>query len=248
MAQKYLFVFLVCATIISAEVDLQAENRQLVPRISFKHACKCCICFAMDESGSIDNTEWNEQVNFVKLLTTWHYAFNLGCSRYAAAAFESDPESTTISKLQSSASTFFGIVMGYARNTGGRTNIGAGLKRCKSILDSAARGTCDAQTIVLLSDGFGTFDAGDVAMIKNSGTSIVTVGIGNSINSAVLENIASRRSCFFRTTFPILKTLPRVPLGIVFNVPSRCPAPFIFAIVRKFCLVVKIGTFTQARP
>lgn len=188
----------------------------------------------MDESGSIDDDEWDDIVNFVLLISSVHNLFNMGRSRYSAVAFENMPASTVIVGLTPAYAAFSTIISSYSRNDGG-TDIQAGIEECQMTFQNKR---CGGQSIVVLSDGNPTvgIDNAVLSAIKKSGTRIISVGIGNSINSAVLNSIATSPSCAFRTSFNALKLFARAPAGSAPSFVSTCTQTLINAVASKLCL------------
>lgn len=215
--------------VVSAEEQASSSEKQTLISPIFTHSCQCCVCFAMDESGSIDASEWNAQVNFVLYLAFVHSLFNSGWSRYSAVAFGTG--ANLIVPLTPSYAVFQNAVTSYVKGGGG-TNIGEGLKACQRTFEGQK---CSRKTIVLLSDGFGTALAETVNAIKATGTSIITIGIGSGVNFPLLQEIASDRNCAFRTTYPVLKGFPTVRTTTFSFVSNICVNPLLTRIASKFC-------------
>lgn len=225
-------VAVVCAAPKGPSVNKQVKAVPIFKPTRFLHSCQCCVCFALDESGSISSTEWATQVNFVLSLAQLHNSYNGGRARYSAVAFESSPPSTLITDLTSSYAYFALKLNNYVRNSGG-TNIGAGLERCQKTL--IANRWCQGRTIVLLTDGFGSAPPATVDAIKTSGTSIITVGIGSSVNFPQLQAIASEPSCAFRTAFSALSAIPKAPETEEPIAATVCVNSLLTRITTKFC-------------
>ena len=222
-----------------ANLETLEEARLFKPLNS--HPCQCCVCFAIDESGSINDPEWNDQVNFVKSLAQFHNLFNLQRAMYSAVAF--DWKARLIQGLTMSYPWFAHKLQNFDATLKYGTKINAGLDDCKNILSSNK--WCTAKTIVLLSDGYDfSLKIPAVNAIKYMGISIISVGVGQHIEWDNLKKIASDPSCAFKAPESTLKSLPRVPpRGITAS--STCSNKLIVDISSKFCRRVR---FFSTRP
>lgn len=222
---------------VSLEQQLSSVDKLVkkIPyeRYRYEHSCNCCVCFALDDSGSIDSDEWTLMTNFVFNLFNLHFSFNMGRVRYGAVAFDHNPSSYPVSSLTSSFSSFWNAVNIYRRKRRG-TNLTAGLKGCQWLLNST-RAACSAKTIVLLTDGFGSLSQKCLTDIKSSGTSIITVGIGSSVDEMQLDQIASNPGCAFRTDFSALRGIPMAAKADSPPSLGKCTNSLLTKITTKFC-------------
>lgn len=168
------------------------------------------VCFAIDESGSIDNIEFDEELQFVNSI-----ARTVGSRAksvvYSAVLFSSSAR--LVEPGTSSLSQFQRTIKNIVRSSGG-TDISSGLELC---LDQVTGSRSQQKVIVAITDGSSGGDPVAVADSINArpDVSIVTVGIGNGINEAVLRAVAAGPEFFLPTDFG---KLPAAVLGVVSNV------------------------------
>eukprot|EP00178_Gracilaria_changii_P014406 TRINITY_DN40610_c0_g1_i1.p1 TRINITY_DN40610_c0_g1~~TRINITY_DN40610_c0_g1_i1.p1 ORF type:complete len:334 (-),score=43.14 TRINITY_DN40610_c0_g1_i1:457-1458(-) len=150
------------------------------------------VCFAIDESGSISPTEFMQQtealVAIAELLTTFAPGSTLSAVGFSTSAELVQAPTTDINGI-------FIPAIEANPQIGSSTSSGSGLLLCQTQLAGAS----DPRIIVLLTDGvdnetpFGTAVAPD---IQNDGITIATVGVGDGINTADLQTIASSPDLF----------------------------------------------------
>lgn len=158
---------------------------------------KCCnrakICYAIDESGSISGSEFDQELEVVVGITHVYSAF-APTSYFSAVGFGSTwsiPEVSTVQSLTTDVDTFVASVEGNSQS-GGLTPIGPALSKCHEELKKF--NACLPRIIVLLTDGYGNLGPSGTSvadMIKDDNMKIVTVGIGSSVNSGNLMEIAT---------------------------------------------------------
>lgn len=184
------------------------------------------ICFAMDRSGSINSTEFEQEKNFIRAIASSIASKSGSNVRYSAYGFASSV--TTIQRPTTSLSTFDATIASLF-GTGGSTFMYGGLRAC----DRAVGSTSTNRVIVLVTDGVdnGSARASTLApSIKAKGTKIITVGVGETVASkgssgyTYLRNLATSRSLFitsrcFSEVISKVVRIVKLSCGIL-----RCPA------------------------
>lgn len=162
--------------------------------ISGSHAqCRSTnICFALDESGSI------EPDNFISMSAT----VNVIVDRYADlapgtffSAVALAPSPPIISDLTSNASDFKEAIKENIQDAGGTEDIGSAFRVCANLTSQGSR----QQVILLFADGEdeGSSSARETSTeLQEQGITIATVGIGSGADSELLQDIASRPNLF----------------------------------------------------
>ncbi|CAN8075133.1 unnamed protein product [Agarophyton chilense] len=153
--------------------------------VNFLSCPKSCpldhVCFALDQSRSIQSQDWDKKKIFVTDIAVEISNPNVETT-YSAVKFSSSvqPVARTI-RL----GVFTSQVLSTTQSGGG-TNINSGLESCFDRVKSG-KGT---RSIILLTDGR-SFAASIANQIKQAGISLVSIGIGNNVDVIYLKNIAS---------------------------------------------------------
>lgn len=150
------------------------------------------ICYAVDESGSIDSAEYTSQVNALVNLTTQFDILAPGSS-FAASAFSYRVQ--TISNLTSNVVSFISTLETHNRLSGG-TNIPLGLSACGPLLTTGDSTVPAARVIVLVTDGNGGNPVPVAESFKNQGIYIITIGVSTGVNDGQLRQVASVPSAY----------------------------------------------------
>lgn len=153
------------------------------------------VCFAVDQSGSVRGFYPQEQQFVVEIAR--EIASRTSGTLYSAYGFSSGSRAiqTSTPDLEN---TFIPAVNKPVNPIGG-TNMGRGLSACFNEI----KNNQGNRLIVLVTDGIdnGSPRASMVAPdIKVAGVSIVTVGIGNSIQESYLEGLASGPEFFVKSS------------------------------------------------
>lgn len=182
--------------------------------VSFAAAQTCSlrsICYALDESGSIDGNEFaqlqaftiNSARNFDTLSTS------AVRTEYSAIAF-SDFTSSIIERTEDVEGEFIPAVNG-TRSIFGGTNIFIALDACFSVLQQSGGGP---RVLVLVTDGQSVGGTDNSDAIKDAGVAIVTVGVGDGIDVPFLEGIATTPDFYIPATF---SDLPSISMTVAQN-------------------------------
>jgi Mg-chelatase subunit ChlD len=73
----------------------------------------------------------------------------------------------------------------------GGTNLGAGIAAALDVLRAAPDGDDRARMVIMLTDGQGSYDASLTAAAKNLNVTVYTIGLGSSVDHALLQSIAN---------------------------------------------------------
>lgn len=210
MARSFAFIIVLMLFTCAALAQLQS-----CPKIN--------VCFAIDESGSINDAEFATITETVKGIAARIEEFD-SQSAYSAVGFSRTAE--LVAPLTSDIAQF-NQLLDSNENEGGTTSLAAGLNLCRDQLLNVD----EPRLIVLITDGddMSTPMGIDVApAIKDQRITIATVGIGGQINEAELREIASNNALYTPVdTFQDL--LPEIE-GIVAGLCTSCPASACFAL------------------
>ena len=168
------------------------------------------ICFAIDESGSINDDEFDLQTGALIDIVDSFLSCSPGSS-FAAAGFSSDAH--RISRLTTNIDNFKNKLR---RNdqVKGYTSSGSGLIKCSDELENES----DPRVIVLITDGqdnrtpFGTVAAPD---IRRSGITIAVIGVTDDVNEADLREIASKDPATNDPLYTFVDDFDRLVLSLI---------------------------------
>ncbi|CAN8063724.1 unnamed protein product [Agarophyton chilense] len=170
------------------------------------------VCFALDQSGSIDDAEYATQQRFV-IAVARQLASRTNDTQYSAYAFSSSALVIQAATPRLEAD-FVPTVLGTARSRGG-TSVYSGLDACFR----EVRPTAGNRVVVLITDGEDTgFPlASELAPdVKSAAVSIVTVGVGDAVNGEYLRALATAPDFFVDSSFDAL------PSDVVRVAESSC--------------------------
>lgn len=190
-----MFQFFFLSIVIAAFFACMSEARHTVRQAANEDCEPLNVCFAIDESGSIDPPEFLKQTEYVIALTK-AIAKKAPGSSFSAAGFASNSkeiqaQTTDVSQIEDA--------LFANQQTEGSTASGAGLNTCDDLLGGAA----SPKLIILITDGEDTAKPEGIAIapgIKAAGTKIATVGVGAGVNEQDLKAIASDPSLFTKVT------------------------------------------------
>lgn len=174
------------------------------------------VCFAVDESGSIGQPQFAEELRFVNSIasTIADRAENV---EYSAVFFSTrarvrETGTQSLSDFQNTVSSTVQAARG--------TDITAGLNLCLEQISENP----GIKIIVVLTDGISRPNPVSTANSINAmeDISIVSVGIGPNVNANTLRDVAARPEFFLSTRFD---ELPTAVLGVVSNVCSAAVPP-----------------------
>lgn len=141
------------------------------------------VVFTIDSSGSmVWNDAGRERIQVAK-----NFVDRLGVNDRAAVV-DFDSSAVARAGLTNNKSVLF-AALDRIDSVGG-TNIGAGVSRSLGLFDAPTEGTL--RTIILLTDGEGSYDQNLTTQAVNSNVVINTVGLGSSVDVNLLRNIASQ--------------------------------------------------------
>lgn len=149
------------------------------------------VCYAIDESVSIDMTEFEQQTNALSIITQEFDQLSPN-STYAAVGFSKT--ASIIQEPTKNLKTFLSSLKSNEQAKGG-TSLGSGLEACHDLLRSVP----DPRVIVLITDGmdrvapFG-LDVDDA--IKSEGITIATIGVGDDVDVEELKQIATDENLY----------------------------------------------------
>lgn len=154
------------------------------------------VCFVLDQSGSMSNSEYAQQREFVKAIADQVVSVS------STASFSSVAYSTRVTTLSNPTTSIsqFKSRIDVRRSFDGSTNIGIGLSECADIIENEM-GT---KVIILLTDGEHNSGPSPIPIaldIKNTEIAIVSVGIGDSLNEDNLHMIASQPNLYIQSDF-----------------------------------------------
>lgn len=173
------------------------------------------ICFVMDRSGSMRGFYDQEQKFVVDISRT--IAARTSDTKYSAHGFAGS--AFVISSSTTDLEGKFIPAINKPVSPKGSTNMYRGMNACYRELKDM---TVTNRVIVLITDGDDTGNPralDDVQKIKNSGISIVSVGIGNNVDKNYLENLATKQDLFIASSFANLST------NVVKVAENSCKAP-----------------------
>eukprot|EP00181_Compsopogon_caeruleus_P006324 CAMPEP_0184688306 /NCGR_PEP_ID=MMETSP0312-20130426/29389_1 /TAXON_ID=31354 /ORGANISM="Compsopogon coeruleus, Strain SAG 36.94" /LENGTH=349 /DNA_ID=CAMNT_0027145313 /DNA_START=45 /DNA_END=1097 /DNA_ORIENTATION=+ len=160
------------------------------------------ICFAIDESGSVSQADFDKEKSAVVDVATRIQSIDtaLGISpRFGAIAFDGNVQ--PVSPLTTSLSAFTTTVNGFSSRFGGDTRYAPALQACQSLLS----GQTGVRVIVLLTDGAPS-DATAATTAANAikstpNTFLVTVGVNLAASGkTLLQGLASGPEYFVDAT------------------------------------------------
>lgn len=180
------------------------------------------VCFAIEESRSVSSDDYRTAKNVV-LDVARAIAQKSPASLFSAYGF-----SGRVSRIVESTSDLestFKRALQKRRKLGGTVASGLGLRECLNEVKSGA----GKRVIVLLVDGADRARprGEDIApSVKDAGVSVVTVGVGNQLPTAVLSAIATTEDDFY--AFPSYTDLADEAVRVVrgaCSVPVVAPSP-----------------------
>lgn len=191
-----------------------AASPALVRQAAPVNACPVNqVCFVMDRSGSIGPNFPIEQ-SFVISISQSLAALTTDIE-YSAVSFSTDVTTTQTPTPNLAA---FETAINVSLSTAGGTAIGSGLNACSNLI----MGKNGNRVIVLITDGIvngGPPPEPIATQIKAAGITIVTVGIGNGVNVAFLQRVATAPNFFVQTSFGTLGS------SVVQVTQSSCAPP-----------------------
>jgi len=132
------------------------------------------VCYALDQSGSVDDNEYEQITNFT--ITSARLFPKGSLTSYSAVAFSSSNQT-----IQAPTKDLEGVFVPSVRSPRifkGGTNIYSGLNACYNIL----RGNSSpGKVLVLVTDGHGHDGGSPVDMIKAEKINIVSIGVGSGV-------------------------------------------------------------------
>eukprot|EP00178_Gracilaria_changii_P017807 TRINITY_DN5077_c0_g1_i1.p1 TRINITY_DN5077_c0_g1~~TRINITY_DN5077_c0_g1_i1.p1 ORF type:complete len:365 (-),score=56.91 TRINITY_DN5077_c0_g1_i1:490-1584(-) len=215
------FRFLTIAALAAFSV-LGAQATPTPPQCSVYN-----VCYIIDESGSIDDAEYQQEEAFVVRISNEIETTSAADTFNSAVVFSDLAE--TIQTPTQDLAVFQQSVQGSRRFRGG-TTISTGLNQCTSLLESAQG---DNKVIALITDG--RTRPSDISVsnqaaeaAKAAGVDIITVGIGSSVSQDFLMGIASDPSLYINANFDNLdQRVPEVVQAICDTViPKACKVAF----------------------
>lgn len=196
MTKILLFFALLLAPAVSSAMVRPVEHMRRPKQCPLAN-----ICFAIDQSGSIE-PHYGTEIEFVIGIAAALDNRRRDVS-YSAVSFSDD--ASVIQKGTQRLPDLIGSLVGQEPSFG-RTNIYAGLDSCFSLIGEKK----GKNVIVVLSDGARTVGepASELAgMINRSGKAfVIAVGIGADIDHSQLTPLVATGSFYFPTTF---KELPK---------------------------------------
>lgn len=169
------------------------------------------ICFALDQSGSIDDAEYAQEQAFVVNITK---AIQARSPNPFFSAYAFDFSSAVIQSSTNDVDGVFIPAINGDRLLFSGTSLEAGLQSCFDEIRSK-KGN---RVIALVTDGQALNPTDLVKQIKGDGISILTVGIGDGVDEVVLKDIASAPNFFFSSTFD------KLPAEVVTIAEGACNA------------------------
>ncbi|XP_075248403.1 uncharacterized protein LOC142341360 [Convolutriloba macropyga] len=151
------------------------------------------VVFVLDDSGSIDNGEWVQQLDFVKAVLSrlsqsmsvdaTQVAFSIfGSYLYDSRDFSSDVNAS-ISYLDS-----------HSRRSGG-TDLDAGLDEAIRIMEDSTRSRLNVTSvrkfIFFLTDGNGALSTSTVNKLRELPSVVYSIGLADGADESALEDVAS---------------------------------------------------------
>ncbi|PXF40879.1 Collagen alpha-6(VI) chain [Gracilariopsis chorda] len=170
------------------------------------------VCFVLDESGSIQSSEYIVEQQFVISVSRVISSRTNG-TLYSAYGFAS-----SASVIQASTSNLEGTfvpVINQSQQSGGSTNMYAGLNACFNEVN----GNAGNRVIVLITDGGDNGNPLAEALaptVKAAGVAIVTIGVGSGVDEDYLRSLATTPAFFIPSTFSSL------PADVVRVAESSC--------------------------
>lgn len=149
------------------------------------------VCYAIDESASINDNEFKQQTNALSVITQEFDALSPN-STYSAVGFAK--VATVVQEPTKNLATFLDSLKNNPRSGGG-TSLGSGLLACYDLLKTMP----DPRVIVLVTDGMDRIapmglDVDDD--IKDDGITIATIGVGPDADADELKMIASDETLY----------------------------------------------------
>ncbi len=157
------------------------------------------ICYALDNSGSILPSQYEQIKNFT-VTSSRNFAVPGVTTEYSAAWFNSG-----FGTIQAPTTDLEGIfvptIQADTLRSGG-TNIYGGLSACFALLPSGG-----ARAIVVVTDGQGASPPDPLPQIRAAGVAVVSVGVGSNIDETFLRSIATQPDFYIPATFDMLPAL-----------------------------------------
>ena len=180
------------------------------------------VMLAIDRSGSMQGTPLQDAKNaakaFVDRLDLSPLGDRVGLVSYASSA-------TTDHLLSPSAGTVRSAIDGLGAQ--GSTNIADGINKSQEELESVRHISDHRPIIILLSDGKhneppGTSPQPAADAAKAKGTRIITIGLGNDVDEAEMQGLASSPSDYYHApTSDQLRDIYEQIAGSIQGVPAR---------------------------
>lgn len=195
------------AILLAVFVSLAAAQKPKCPINS--------VCFAIDNSGSISNQEYKQEIRFVKQIAS-EIGAQTSNTIYSAYGFSSlaFPMQTGTRNLNG----VFKPAITKFKRIEGKTNMRAGLMECFDEIKND-KGN---RVVVLVTDGRDTSSPGALdfsPVVKKTKVSIVTVGVGDKLNEQYLRDLASSPDFFVKAS-----GFSKLQENVVDVVESSCKA------------------------
>lgn len=171
-------------------------------------ACRIgSVCYALDQSGSVDDVEYASLQNFT--ISTARALAGVATTTpfYSAVAF-----STTTKTIQDPTMSVEGEFVPAIEDSidtrfDDSTNIFDGMRECREKLGDAVDG--EARVLVMVTDGTNTVSGptNPIEDYKTEGIAVITVGVGVGTNDVLLEAWASAPEYYVQTSFDEITNL-----------------------------------------
>lgn len=185
------------------------------------------VCFAIDETGSINSTAFQIEKDAVVLLASGIAQRSFGTSFFSAVGFAT--ESELISPFTSSLAEFNTAVNNTTQMLG-NTASGSGLQACQDLLTSPGAAPNDLPgVVVLLTDGVDNREPAGAPVsvqLKNAGTIVAAIGIGDGGTPREDLEILVSDPRLYVSTANFSRLLFRIPDAVtqLCSLPSPAPA------------------------
>ncbi|PXF41184.1 hypothetical protein BWQ96_09100 [Gracilariopsis chorda] len=200
-------------TVLAVISTVAFGRTQSPPACQIKH-----VCYILDQSGSINDNEYDLEQNFVKKIARIIESTSVTDPFNSAVAFS---RNVRIIQLPTNNLKTFEDAVSEEERFRSTTRISLGLSECQRILE----GKQGSRTMVLLTDGVP--DSDDLSQtinaaedIKNAGIGIVAVGIGISKGKGVdlLRQLVREPEFYIDTRFDDLDSKIQVVANAICNI------------------------------
>ncbi len=174
----------------------------------------------LDDSGSVDDVEFNDVIKFVTYMIDAYPGVSASGTRVGVVMFSTDAEISIAFNRYYQRKQLIDAVRGLTRKRG-KTFINEGLDKANELFTPARGSRNDAsKVLVLMTDGKSKGDVGPPALrLREKGVRVIVVGVGN-VDQRQLEKIAGVEENVFKvSTFKGLEPV------VVKLIPASCPRP-----------------------